>query len=614
MKTLVGHNNLLITWRPAFGGAELTRVETADREVTLPDTVENLPVTALGPLAFDSSDEDKPQGEQLRMTCGLGGAEMDNKKLTCITLPATLRRVGAYAFYNCSGLREVRLSEKIEHWGNGVFMNCQMLNTIFIRAADDRAESVYYFANEFSRELDITVEYPEGVSARLIFPGYAESYQENISARYFQYEVQGSGYPYHSMFKDRALVLKDYDRLWPTLLATEHDSECALRMAWHRLRFPRELALDAKEAYLEFLRRNARAVIAWLLSQRDMRELAWFLPQSEVDREIFELACEEARKISAADWKEYAYRQNLHGAIISYLDIKKENFYRIETSVDGMEFATARGWEDLSELLLVYEQLGLKLDREVVGQYIQLPRIARGFAGYLELYYKYQKTYHVDEIIEGKWHAITASELKAAPFDEKFSVLGLLLARLSESAGLTREQDALTELLYADLLGFKERLSAGEPAISILEGLAQRRREDMARAAEAGQLDKEKRGRTQRAIECLTRYRERLIAENIADGGALDAVRGWFQEEVDARKSAGETAGRHFDNAFRYLEQTFGDSQELVLFVTEITAGYNTSWYVEHFGCYAYFRHNKELLFDDTRRRIQEDILAAKGE
>ena len=315
-----------------------------------------------------------------------------------------------------------------------------------------------------------------------------------------------------------------------------------------------------------------------------------------------------------AAWKEYAYRQNLHGAIISYLDIKKENFYRIETSVDGMEFATARGWEDLSELLLVYEQLGLKLDREVVGQYIQLPRIARDFAGYLDLYYKYQKTYHVDEIIEGEWHAITVSELKAAPFDEKLSVLGLLFARLSESAGQAREQDALTELLYADLLSFKELLSAGEPAVSILERLAQRRREDLARAAEAGQLDKEKRGRTQREIECLTRYRERLIAENIAESGALDAVRGWFQAEVDARKSAGETAGRHFDNAFRYLEQTFGDSQELVLFVTEMTAGYNTSWYVEHFGCDAYFRHNKELLLDDTRRRIQADILAAKGE
>ena len=58
-------------------------------------------------------------------------------------------------------------------------------------------------------------------------------------------------------------------------------------------------------------------------------------------------------------WKEYAYQNNLHGAIISYLEIKKENFYRIQTTVDGKLFATARGWEDLSQIIQTYEILGL---------------------------------------------------------------------------------------------------------------------------------------------------------------------------------------------------------------------------------------------------------------
>ena len=68
-----------------------------------------------------------------------------------------------------------------------------------------------------------------------------------------------------------------------------------------------------------------------------------------------------------------------------------------------------------------------------------------------------------------------------------------------------------------------------------------------------------------------------------------------------------------FDNAFRFLETTFGQGQELVIFVTEITAGYDTSWFVEQFGCDAYFRHNRELLFDSARHRIREEIAAAKA-
>ena len=96
-----------------------------------------------------------------------------------------------------------------------------------------------------------------------------------------------------------------------------------------------------------------------------------------------------------AVWKEYARGRGVHGAVVSYLDIKKDNFYRVETTAEGLEFATARGWEDLSELICAYENLGLRVSREVVGQYIQMPRIAKDFANYLELYYKYQRTYHV---------------------------------------------------------------------------------------------------------------------------------------------------------------------------------------------------------------------------
>ena len=80
-----------------------------------------------------------------------------------------------------------------------------------------------------------------------------------------------------------------------------------------------------------------------------------------------------------------------HLAILTYLEILKEHFYAFEASVDGVQFATARGWEDLSELLLTYEQLGIHPDREVIGQYIQLPRIAKDFANYLELYAKYRQ-------------------------------------------------------------------------------------------------------------------------------------------------------------------------------------------------------------------------------
>ena len=314
-----------------------------------------------------------------------------------------------------------------------------------------------------------------------------------------------------------------------------------------------------------------------------------------------------------AVWKEYARSRGLHRAVISYLDIRKENFYRIETTVDGLQFATARGWEDLSEMIYAYEKLGLRVDRQVIGQYIQLPAVARDFAGYLKLYYKYQKTYHVDDILRGDWQQITVLELRAAPFDEKLSVMGLVLSRLTEAARNTRRQDALTQALHTALTEFKEKLPEAE-ADPLLGQLVWQRREKLKRAAEAGQLQKEVRDLAQREINALEDDQRRLREEGVSGDEAMDRVRTWFREEVDRRAELGKTCGVQMDNAFRFLEETFGQGQELVIFVTEITAGPDTSWFVENFGCDAYFRHNRELLFDDTRRRIRDEIAAARAD
>ena len=43
-------------------------------------------------------------------------------------------------------------------------------------------------------------------------------------------------------------------------------------------------------------------------------------------------------------WKEYASDRQLHNAVLSYLDLKKEHFYCMEMTVKGRSYVTARGW------------------------------------------------------------------------------------------------------------------------------------------------------------------------------------------------------------------------------------------------------------------------------
>lgn len=50
-------------------------------------------------------------------------------------------------------------------------------------------------------------------------------------------------------------------------------------------------------------------------------------------------------------WLRYGTAHQIHGAILSYLQIHKEHFYLAESKEGQKSFVTARGWEDLSCLL-----------------------------------------------------------------------------------------------------------------------------------------------------------------------------------------------------------------------------------------------------------------------
>ena len=304
-------------------------------------------------------------------------------------------------------------------------------------------------------------------------------------------------------------------------------------------------------------------------------------------------------------WKEYALRKGLHGAVISYLDLKKENFYRIENGAEGMQFVTARGWEDLSEILYAYEALGIAPDMELAVQYVQMPSVARDFTNYYALYNKYRQIYHIDDILHGHVPQVTVSEFAAAPFDEKLAVMGLLLSRLGEASRETRRQDALTAALYDGLVAVKTRLP--EPPAESLRDIADVRRATLKRAADAGQEDRERITMRQAEINRLEEY-IKAADGSLESEEQMEAVRALFAGDTARRESLANETGLMFDSAFRFLEDAVGQSQELVLFVTEITAGYDTSWYVGEFGCDAYFRHNRELLLDHKRQSILDRL------
>ena len=303
METVSGVNNWKLVIRREAAGVTVLRAVTCDESAALPETLFGLPVTALGDHALAPGAPAVP-GEAVQVTCGpLPGEDgWDNRRLKALTLPRHLRRVGDYALLNCGGLERLRLWDDVEFWGGGALMNCQKLDTFHLtRTGEDQGESLAYFADELSRELDVTVVTAAGETARLLFPEFLEVYEENCPAHHFDYNIYGAGYPYHHYFRHKKLSLKDYDGLWRGCLAMEHESGTALRLAFWRMRYPLELSEQAATAYGSYLQSRAAEAVDWLLAERDMAGLAFLLNRTAPDRDTLAAACQRAREAGAAE-------------------------------------------------------------------------------------------------------------------------------------------------------------------------------------------------------------------------------------------------------------------------------------------------------------------------
>ena len=303
MESVSGVNNWKLTVRREAEGITILRAVTCDARAALPEELWGLPVTALGDHALAPNAPAVP-GEAVQITCGpLPGEDgWDNHGLKELTLPRHLRRVEDYALLNCDALERLRLWDGVQFWGGGALMNCCQLHALHLtRIGEEQGESLAYFADELSRELDVTVVTETGETMRLLFPEYLEVYEENCPAHHFDYNIYGAGYPYHHCFRRKRLPVKDYDGLWRGYLAMEHGTAEAVRLAFWRVRYPVELTEVAEKEYLAYLRSHTPQAVDWLLSERDMGGLSFLLERTEPDRDTLAAACQQAREAGAAE-------------------------------------------------------------------------------------------------------------------------------------------------------------------------------------------------------------------------------------------------------------------------------------------------------------------------
>ena len=304
-------------------------------------------------------------------------------------------------------------------------------------------------------------------------------------------------------------------------------------------------------------------------------------------------------------WKAYAYEKGIHPAILTYLDLKKDSFYSIENTVDGKHFVTARGWEDLSQIMSLGEKKNLPIDLNLISQYVQDEQIARDFAIYYELFRKYKNDYQVDRILFGIPSEHVRQRAMKATFDERISFLGLLVDGITDTVKETMEiQSALLE--FGECLK-RIKTERGQDLIDCIEKQKTDLVEEEKRRNRAGNLSREQVKKDDRIVdyleECL-----RKIHSLSPEERSFPVLRDYFAGLMEKFQEQTRKASGCLANAFYFCEDVYEEGQEILILVTELTENEYTARFISQYGCREYFKHNKNLMFYERQQDLMEQI------
>ncbi|MBM6898502.1 leucine-rich repeat protein [Gemmiger formicilis] len=250
-------------WQPCTGGARILRVLGDSPCPVIPEEIDGLPVTELGPYCFAVHPVEEgriwPVGSE-------ENHEVTGEFLEEAILPDTLRVLHSAAFYNCRKLRRIEVGPNLESLGSDLFTNCRALRTFALRASPAAGTGLKKLLGAVSA--DIEVEFLDAPGVRLFYPEYFELLDENTPAHIFNRSIEGEGYRMRQCFAGSAVDYAAYDATFAQACVGESEDKLC-RLALGRLLFPFALQDNARTDYEFYLTAHPAAAFGWAIRERN---------------------------------------------------------------------------------------------------------------------------------------------------------------------------------------------------------------------------------------------------------------------------------------------------------------------------------------------------------
>ena len=218
----------------------------------------------------------------------------------------------------------------------------------------------------------------------------------------------------------------------------------------------------------------------------------------------------------------------------------------------------------------------------------------------------------MEEILQGVIRESICDKLAKAPFDERLSVMSLLLAKLNDGfrqLGKMEERLERLQQLFGNVRPGSYSEQEYHSALERLEGILAGAQAEWKYKRESGLLGRQENRLYQDTGRILEETVQAAKAEHLQSPEEIwEKVQEIFGRENEAYEHQFEACQDRLEHGFDFMEAAFGDSQEMVVFVTGLNTGFYSVRFLQEYECQRYYQYNKRLLFDSQEREILSKI------
>lgn len=314
-------------------------------------------------------------------------------------------------------------------------------------------------------------------------------------------------------------------------------------------------------------------------------------------------------------WREYAINKGLHNVITSFLDMRKDYFYQVQSTIHGKSYVTARGWEDLSTIIQLYEEEGLPVTDTLIAQYVNNEQIVKEFSAYYELYNKYKSDYAIDDMLRGIVTQDIIDRARNSSVDERISLLSMLMDRvINDMRDVVEKTDYLSELLNP-LRRVKDMAARADGTTSAMANYLKDVQVGKERTynslLKANSLSSDDSKKLRREIAFLSEAQKNALTYPEYKGSsAFTAIKEQYDSRLGKVKAKTEATSIELTSLFNFTALAYEGGNEMLILVNTLTANKYASGFIGRFGCDEYNRYCQELMVTDVMININEEVSA----